>query len=115
MNMRFKDMNPLDRYLSLQRWIAGNKAYNTVSELVDEVLRDKQAEFATAAAERRRGGVAKQPLKEMSLLDHLLQARLEEGEKHLTPKELRDEVMTFLGCECLHQSRQSTAGYSTGL
>ncbi len=33
----------------------------------------------------------------MSLLDHLLNAELEEGEKRLTSQELRDEVVTFLG------------------
>lgn len=99
MNMRFKDMNPLDRYMSPKRWIAGHSAYKAVSKLVDDVLRDKQTKFHNAIAEGQKGAPAKQALKEMSLLDHLLQARLEEGEKHLNPKELRDEVMTFLGCE----------------
>ena len=111
MNMRFKDMNPLDRYLSPQRWIAGRSAYRDVSKLVDDVLRDKQAEFNNAVAEGRKGAPAKETLKEMSLLDHLLQARLEEGEKHLTPTELRDEVMTFLGCESA--SAKSTRHGST--
>lgn len=102
MNMRFKDMNPLDRYLSPRRWLAANNAYQSVSKLVDDVLRKKQADFleATRQGSEVDGRVkpVKQSLKEMSLLDHLLQARLEHGEKHLTPTELRDEVMTFLGC-----------------
>jgi cytochrome P450 len=116
MNMRFKDMNPLDRYLSPSRWLEANAAYKTVAKLVDDVLAEKQAEFdaaATAAAaavaggdgdeagdgceKKRRRSSRSSSLKDMSLLDHLLAARLEEGEKHLTPTELRDEVMTFLG------------------
>jgi cytochrome P450 len=111
---RFKAMYPFEKFLSCTRMRKSRAAWKVVNNLVDQHIlaqrqrmRSADQSAAIAAALRkdlRYGSVfgeekptRSRELKYMSLLDHLLQAELEEGEKSLTYHELCDEVLTFLG------------------
>eukprot|EP01048_Picozoa_sp_COSAG05_P003019 COSAG05_NODE_134_length_17060_cov_9.767761_1_plen_443_part_00 len=94
-NTRFKQMSPISNYTSCSRMREARNAWRVVNGLLTEHIESQRAQKHSSSIGG--SGKEKREPKDMSLLDHLLHAELEEGEKRLTSQELRDEVVTFLG------------------